>query len=88
MKRGLRQNAEWDEGAVVPLSEQLNDLFAPAAPRDDDDELLRLEGGMVKPRGPMIERGEEEGEQGGTCERGLTHHTRQRRHALWARRRG
>ena len=51
-KRG-RQPA-WDESAVVPLSEQINDLFAPPKPRDDDGELLGLEGAFAAPRGRMV----------------------------------
>jgi hypothetical protein len=50
-KRGL---PSWDDNAVVPLSEQINELFAPQRPRDDDGELLGFEGAFAAPRGPAV----------------------------------
>jgi hypothetical protein len=48
------RKSTWDDGAVVPLSEQINELFAPPRPRDDDDELLGADGSFAAPRGPAL----------------------------------
>ncbi len=54
MQKRVRQPASWDDGAVVPLSEQINELFAPPPPRDEDGELLGLEASFAAPRGPAL----------------------------------
>jgi hypothetical protein len=43
------------EDSVVPLSEQLNAMFAGPAAKDNDGELLGFEGSFAAPRGKMTD---------------------------------
>ncbi len=59
---GPPSNDGWDDSTpLVPLSEQLNAMFAPQVSQDQDGELLGFEGSFALPKGKMIDDDKIEG---------------------------